>query len=409
MTGKGPASALVAYVAYTFPVLTQTFTVREVAALRRCGVDVQVYAYRRDGAAALDPVAAEEGRRAEYLASPLSIEALCAFAWFAVRRPVRLIATLLSCLGGRYRESGASLRVRALLHATVGVVLARRLVRRPATVRVHAQFVDAGSTVAYVAARLTGCAFSFMNHTAYNPFLLPLKLRHADAALSISEFDRQRVLDECGVEYADRVHVQRVGIDTEAWADVVRREVPGRALIVGALRQKKGHVVLLRAARLLKDEGTHVEVCVAGDGAEREHLERLADDLDLDVEFLGAVGPEVVRSELTRASVFVLPCVVADNGDLDGVPVAIMEAMAAAVPTISSRLSGIPELIEHGTSGLLAEPGDAGDLATQLGRVLGDRALAERLGRAGRERVRSLHDLSVTSRALAERLVGASA
>lgn len=396
----------VAYVAYTFPVLTQTFTVREVAALRERGVDVQVYAARRDPASALDELAEAEAERAEYLPGPLSIESLSAFLVYLSRSPLLLLRTLLSCLGGRYRDSGTSLRLRAPLHALLGVALARRLERDERFVRVHAQFVDAGSTVAYVASRLTGIAFSLMNHTAYNPFLLPLKVRHAERVLSISEFDRGLVLDACGPECGARVHVQRVGLDVGAWSDLPRRPQPGRLLVVGALREKKGHAVLLEALARVRDAGRTATLRVAGDGAEAERLRERAEELALSVEFLGAVGPAEVHEELTLAEAFVLPCVVAANGDLDGVPVAIMEAMAAGVPVVSTRLSGIPELVEHERSGLLAQPGDPEDLARQLVRLLDSEPLRERLAERGRARVAELHDLSRTSTTLARHLAG---
>jgi glycosyltransferase involved in cell wall biosynthesis len=124
------------------------------------------------------------------------------------------------------------------------------------------------------------------------------------------------------------------------------------------------------------------------------------------VDFLGACSPDEVREEMSRAAVFALACRVAPNGDLDGIPVALMEAMAAGVPVVSTALSGIPELVEDGRSGLLAAAGDPASFALALGRVLGDSDLAERLGREGRERVASLHDLERTSARLATLLAG---
>jgi glycosyltransferase involved in cell wall biosynthesis len=92
---------------------------------------------------------------------------------------------------------------------------------------------------------------------------------------------------------------------------------------------------------------------------------------------------------------------VAGNGDIDGIPVALMEAMAAGVPVVSTRLSGIPELVEDGRSGLLAAPGDPESLAAALERVLGDAPFAETLAASGRRRVAELHDIETTSARLA--------
>ncbi len=396
-----PAAKL-AYVAYNYPVLTQTFTLREVRALRERGLDVRVYACRAGDQADRDPVAAEERARTTYLAATAACGAL---ARFLVARPPRFFATLARCLGGRYADDAVRCRLRAVFHFLLGVDLAGRLRREGGIDRVHAQFVDAGSTVGYVAARLLDVPFSFTNHTAYNPYQLPAKAHAADVIVSISEFDRQRVVQACGQAVAEKVVVSRVGIRLEDWTDVKREPEPGRILVVGALRDKKGHDVLLRAAARL--EGT-VRVRIAGGGDNRE-LRQLAAELGVRAEFLGPVAPDTVRDELTRAAVFALPCRVAGNGDLDGIPVVLMEAMAAGVPVVSTRLSGVPELIEHGRSGLLAEPGDVATLATALGELLRDPARARTLATAGRSRVAALHDLRITSAHLAGCLSGEAA
>ena len=362
-----------AYVAYTFPVLTQTFTTREVLALRDLGLDVRVFAAKRDVDADLDEESGRARRVTTYLPDGLSVAALLAALRWALRRPVRLLGVLRDCLGGGYQDRPVWSRVRSVRHFLCGTALAEALRRTGPWHRVHAQFVDAGSTVAFVAARLLDLPFSFTNHTAYNPFLLRPKARHADVILSISEFDRRRVL-AAAPEAAGKVHVCRVGIRVEEWHGLERRPERGRLLCVAALREKKGQDDLIRASALLRDRGVATRVVLAGDGPERGRLEALAGELGVAVEFLGAVSPERVREELSRAQLFVLPCKVARNGDLDGIPVALMEAMAAGVPVVSTRLSGIPELIEDGVNGWLAEPGDARSLADVLAAARAERS-----------------------------------
>ena len=406
----GTSGQAVAYVAYTFPVLTQTFTVREVAALRRRGVEIEVFSVRRDDSARLDPEAQREGERTTYLCGPASLAGLSALAGWMLRRPLRFLGTLFTCLGGGYTDNVLACRLRAPLQFALGAELASRLRRREQPVgRVHAQFVDAGSTVAFTAARLTDTPFSFTNHTAYNPFLLPAKGRVADAIVSISAFDRERIVAACGPAVRDKIKVHRVGITLSDWSDLRREPVDGSVLIVGGLREKKGHAVLLRATALLRDRGRAVQVRVAGGGALEAPLRQLAKELGVDVAFLGAVGPSRVAEELTHAALFCLPCVVAADGDLDGIPVALMEAMAAGVPVVSTRLSGVPELIEDGVSGRLAEPGDPESLADALAEILDDTSRAAQLAEGGRLRVAALHDLEQTSAGLAALLTGVAA
>ena len=397
--------ARVAYVAYAFPVLTQTFTAREVTALRSRGLDVCVFAARRGDGGGLDAEAEEEAARATYLAGPLSWRTIKAALAFLLRRPLRFPATALACLGGRYADDGHRCRLRAPAHVLHGAALAAELRRIGGFTRVHAQFADAGSTVAFVASRLLDLPFSFANHTAYNPFLLPLKCRHADLVVSITDFDRGLLVAQAhGAADPARIVVSRVGIRVDAWSRLERRPESGRVLTVGGLREKKGHDVLVRAAATLRTRGPGVRLVFAGSGPEEGALRRAAGAAGVDVEFLGATPPERVREELSRAAVFALPCVVARNGDLDGLPVAIMEAMAAGVPVVSTRLSGIPELVEDGVTGLLAEPGDAEGLARAIARMLDDADLAARCAAAARARVAELHDLDRTSARLADLL-----
>lgn len=404
--GRAPR---VAYVAWAFPVLTQTFTLHEVAALRDRGLDLVVFAAKGDDAVG-DAEALDARRSAVYLPAALSPGSLAAAAAWLLRRPLRFISTFLRTLGGRYRDGALRCRVRAPAHFLAGVALASELRRRGGFTRVHAQFFDAGSTAAYTASRLLGVPLSVASHTAYNPFQLEAKSAHADRIVSISEFDRELLVRQCGVPLAkDRIVISRVGIRIEDWAGLPRSPEPGRILIVGALREKKGHAVLIRAAAALCERGLDPLVVIAGPGAEEANLRALAASLRVRTEFLGAVGPDVVRRELSRAALFCLPCVVAANGDLDGIPVALMEAMAAGVPVVSTRLSGVPELIEDGVTGRLAEPGDPASLAECLAGLLADRAAADRMAAAARVSVASRHDLRRTSARLAAILSGSAA
>jgi len=235
------------------------------------------------------------------------------------------------------------------------------------------------------------------------------KIRDAVFAVSISEVDREDVLARAGERWRDKIHVVRCGIDLAAWSGLERRPEPGRILSVGALREKKGHHVLVEACARLRDEGLDIHCEIVGEGPERDRLERRIAELDLGdrVRLLGALSPEETRERYRRAELFVLACVVAANGDLDGVPIVLMEAMMAGVPPVSTRLSGIPELIEDATSGLLAEPGDAAGLAARMKRLRGDPALRETMGRAATERAGRLCDASRNALAMVELLRGA--
>jgi colanic acid/amylovoran biosynthesis glycosyltransferase len=195
----------------------------------------------------------------------------------------------------------------------------------------------------------------------------------ADLLLPISHFWRRRLI-EMGAP-PDRVAVHRMGVDTDRLAFAPRP--PGgerlRVLTIGRLVEKKGTEWLLRAMHMFGRiaPGSDAELAIVGDGPLRPELEALANRLGLSdrVAFRGALPHSEISEELSRADVFALPSVVAVDGDMEGIPVSIMEAMASGVPVIATRHSGIPELIEDGRSGLLADERDPHGLAVRLARM----------------------------------------
>jgi glycosyltransferase involved in cell wall biosynthesis len=385
----------VLYVCYEYPVLTQTFTVSEVAGLLDAGLPVTVVSCRPSRA----NLPARRGVPVLVLPRPLSPAAVLSFLRYCVRRPLRTAGLLVTIATARYRDQGFRCWVRGFGQLLWGAWLARWSCTGAGPVHFHAQFIDAASTVAFVAARLTGATFSVTNHTAYNPYLAGVKLDHAAAFFSISDFDRAHLLALAGRRDVPALRVIRQGIDTAAFAG--DREVlaapPVRILTVSALKEKKGQDVLLRALAEVRRRGVDARLTIVGDGPLRSELGELAERLGIRdrVEFAGAEPLEAVAARLKTADLFALACREAANGDLDGIPVSLMEAMAAGVPVVSTRLSGIPELIEDGAEGRLALPGDPESLAAALLATIADPETARAMAARAREKVRRRHELAV--------------
>ena len=383
------------YVCYEYPVLTQTFTVAEVSGLAAAGFEVGVVSCRKSR---FDP---PTGSRVpvEVLPSPISVGTLAAFLAFAIRRPIRSASLLGAIATARYRDQGFKCWLRGFTQFLWGAWLARRIRSGGGRPHLHAQFVDAASTVAFVASRLSGATFSVTNHTAYNPYLLRPKLDHAARFFSISRFDQEHLLALAGRSSAPGVQVIYQGIDTSAFGGdpVIFAGPPVRILTVSALKEKKGQDVLLKAFAGIVERGADARLTIVGDGPLGGELQELAGDLGVSdrVEFAGAEPPAAVGKRLAKADIFALACRTADNGDLDGIPISLMEAMAAGVPVISTRLSGIPELIEDGVEGRLAEPADPESLAAALLATIADPDEARAMAGRAREKVRRQHELAV--------------
>jgi glycosyltransferase involved in cell wall biosynthesis len=361
-----------AYVVSRFPHASETFIARELAALEDLrGEPIELLSLFPPVDSTLHPSAA---RFAERLTRPGATEAIAAMGWWAVRRPLRLG----SCLGVVVREHLRSPAVlwRALVTLPLAAAHAR-VIRRRGVEHVHAHYATYPALSAWICRRLAGTPYSITAH-AHDIFvdqsMLRRKLAEARFTVTVSEFNRRYL-----TRYADptRIQVVHAGIDASAYTfrpRSVPREGPVRALCVASLQEYKGHAVLLEA--LAGAPGLErVELELVGAGPLRAELEDQVERLGLSqrVRFAGSVPEDVVRELLERADLLVLPSVVARDGQMEGLPVVLMEALASGVPVVATRLSGVPELVMDERTGLLAAPGDPTDLRDALDRVVSGR------------------------------------
>ena len=389
MSGRQPS---IGYVVSRFPALTETFVVREMDAMRELGVEVSLYPLVVQRAA--QPTPASSAWLDHMHPEPwMSSRAIRTGLSLARRHPRTMLSTAGAMIAGHARSPAFLARAVALAPKSLafGAEMRRRGVDH-----VHAHFGAHSALAAMLAARTAGTSFSFTVH-AFDLFLdttfLAEKVRAAAFVATISEFNRE-LLRRLAPDAADRIHVVRCGASAESFEAAASRAParPGegvRVLAVAQLAPYKGIRHLVEAAPLLRARVPQVSVTIVGDGVERSDLERRTRELGVDdvVTFTGAVSPERVAGHLAEADVFVHPSVRQDDGLMDGIPVALMEAMAAGVPVVASRLSGIPELVVDGATGLLAEPGDPKALAGAIERLADDLQLRARLTAEARRHV----------------------
>lgn len=325
------------------------------------------------------------------------------------KAPSRYIRTLLTVLSANVSSPLQVLK--SLLHFLEAVCLGQEWTEADIKF-VHVQFADTAATYAAVVYRLYEIPYSVAIHAHdifENRYTIPLiQFRVGDARRIrvISEFNKNWLIEHAGIE-SEKIDVIHCGIDPNAFQ---RGDSPLASppliLAVGRLVEYKGFIHLLRACRMLLDDG-HAFACkIIGSGPERETLETSIQDLGLNdaVKLLGVVQHGDIRKYYEQAVIFVLPCCRASDGAMDGIPVALMEAMAMEIPVVSTKISGIPELIEDRVSGLLAPPEDHAALAQSLAMLLQDEALRSRLGRSARAKVLTNFHLEKNVAELAEML-----
>ena len=388
----GGAKAKLAYIVSTWPRLSQTFVLTEVLALERRGVSLRIFSVKEPGS---EPVHGDL-RRVRAKATYLSLANHRKEVWrgnfaTAFHHPLRYLKTLVRALALNPRWS--------FLQSFLQAGYVADLLSREAIAHVHAHFATAPASVAMVAHHLTGIPYSFTAHAKdiyfdTKPRLLRAKIKHSRAVVTISEYNRAYLVKLTQPRQSQKVHCVYNGMDlciySNGSSSVEKPSVP-TIVTVARLIEKKGIGDLIRACHILRERGRTLRLEIIGKGPLRAALKTQVHLLDLQdiVRFRGALAQEAVRETYRQADIFALPCVISEDGDRDGIPTVLLEAMACGLPVVSTGVSGIPELVESGRDGILVEPRNPEMLADALDHLLSDEGLRKKLGQAASAKVAS--------------------
>lgn len=282
-------------------------------------------------------------------------------------------------------------RGRVIAHLLPALVLSMRW--RGSVTHIHAQWAHTAATIAMHSSRMLRIGYSFTGHANdlfVHKVALAEKSRSARFVVSISEYHRE-IYQKLNAK-SERLPVIHCGIDHEAFNP--RPTAPqGTPLLlgVGRLVEKKGFHHLIEACAQLKAKGVNFECMIAGSGPEQERLQNLANELGVDsqVNITGeAVRQEDLPGLLSQATLMVLPCIRDSQGDMDGLPQVLMEAMAVGVPVVSTKLVGIPELVRNGLDGILVTSGSTDELVGALLEILAKPQKIKAMGQHAAQRVR---------------------
>lgn len=403
-TEMHPGRKSMAYVIGSYPLLTTTFIDREIEVMRAEGIAVQVVSLRRpDG-----PLSADQSTEDVLYARPVSpLQLITSHLRFLLGRPITYLRTLGQLVSDPH--PGFFQRIKTAGHFVLAVHVARLVSVTGSFHRVHAHFIDRAAVVALVVGRLLDLPYSATAHANdiyVNPVLIDRKLSEAGFVATCTEANAEHLRRQAGGRA--RVICLYHGLDVNEYDVPLRSGVDEPLLLaVGQLKEKKGFAYLIEACRLLSERGVSFRLEIIGEGPLRDSLQTsiARAGLEGDVILRGALSHDEVKEAYRRADLFVLPCVTAADGDRDGIPNVILEAMASGLPVVSTVHSGIPEAVEDGVSGLLVPPADSGALAEALVVLVGDEGMRRAYGEAGRKLVADSFDVSRNVHSLVEELV----
>jgi glycosyltransferase involved in cell wall biosynthesis/cellulose synthase/poly-beta-1,6-N-acetylglucosamine synthase-like glycosyltransferase len=398
--GRG---ATVGYIMSRFPKITETFVSHEILQHQQRGDRVEIFPLMRERQPVVHPEISELVARAHF--KPWFSPAILRANWYyLLRRPRAYLAMVAEALRGNFGSLKFFLGALAFMPKSVAFAYD---MEREGIAHVHAHFATHAALSALIIHRLTGIPFSFTAH-AHDVYcdrrMLCRKLEAAAFAAAISDLNRNLMARECGEHLRRKIHVIHCGADTAYFTPTPTAPPPGplRIICVASLLEMKGHRELVEACRLLRGRGVDFRCDLIGAGELRAGIaaQIAAAGLQDAITLHGPQPRAVVRRMMQQSHVKALPSVPLANGLCEGIPVALMEAMACGLPVVSTVLSGIPELVEDGVSGFLVQPRDTVALADALERLARDPGLRARMGKAGRAKVRREFDLSANAERL---------
>ena len=385
-----PDGPRVGYVLKVYPRFSETFIVNELLAHERAGAEIAIFSLRPPTGGRFHPDIGEVRAPVTYLPA-------------AGLRAADLWQALRAAGAGALVDDPDAADARDALQA---VHLASEI-RARGIEHLHAHFASTAAAVTRLAARLAGVSYSVTAHAKdifhedIDPSRLALRLTDAQAAITVSDFNLahlQRV--------APQAEIHRVynGLDLRRFPYVSPPRRSRDIVAVGRLVEKKGFGDLVEACALLARDGRDVRCQIVGEGPYEGDLRaRVAEHgLEDSVALLGPRTQREVRELVQGSAVLAAPCVVGVDGNRDGLPTVLIESLALGTPAVATPLTGIPELLRDGETGLLVPQHDAPALAAALARILDDEVLASGLAERGRALVERCFDVDDAASRLRE-------
>ncbi len=389
----------IAYLTGEYPRATDTFIQREIAALRQQGAEIHTFSVRPTGE---EHMVGEEQKQERnqtfYILPPRPLKLARSHFNLLISSPKRYFQALK--LAWSTRIHGLRGNFYQLFYFLEAGILAQEIKQRRIG-HLHNHFGDSSCSVAMLAAELGGFSYSFTLHGPYIFFQpyhwrLDEKINRALFVSCISNYCRSQGMIFAPIEKWNKMHIVHCGIDPTLFKVVSHQGKGKHILFVSRLTVVKGLPILLQSLLSLKQQHPDVILTVVGDGSDRTYLEQMTADLGLsdNVKFVGYKSQAEVREYFEQTDVFV------SSSFAEGVPVVLMEAMAAGVPVVAPQIAGVSELVENNVSGYIVPAGDTDSFTQSIEKLLNDCELRNKFGTAGRNKVETEFNLNIEAQKL---------
>ena len=394
------------YIVSRFPHLPETFILREMVELERLGWSISLYPLISQKQPVIHPDALVWDCKAQK-AGFFSPRVWIANIQMLFHSPGRYIQTWFRM--ARLNIKSPSFFVRALILFPKAVWIASQM-QAEGIEHIHAHYASHPALAAWIIHQLTGIRYSVTIHAHdifVNRTMLEQKMRDAALIVAISEFNREYLSREVGGWVRSKTKVVHCGISPDWYHPQMQSarlidQSAFRLVTIGSLQPYKGQEVLIRSCKRLVDLGIPVHCDIIGEGELKEPLQRIIQSYGLEERVIlkGALTQEEIAQKLPEYDCYVQPSIITPSGKMEGIPLAIMEAMACNLPVVASDISGIPELVQPGITGYLVPSGDDLALANQLAGIFADRETARCIAQRGLEKVQQDFNISTQAAAL---------
>lgn len=379
----------IAYVLKRYPRYSETFIVNEILAHEAVGLDLRIFSLRPPTDTHFQDILARVRAPLTYLPYA-SIKTLD--FWKAIETTGRILPGLWPTL-----ETAQDECYRDVYQA----LMLAQAVNEQGIQHLHAHFATSATTVARLAARFAGISYTFTAHAKdifhqdVNTDDLRCKLTEAASVVTVSDYNQNYLLNKYGTAAATTVTRIYNGLDLTRFPYTSPLKRDQQILAVGRLVEKKGFIDLVEACAILNNQGQGIHCQIIGSGPLQDELETRIRQLGVEdkVELLGPRPQQDIIQHVRDATVLAAPCVVGSDGNQDGLPTVLLEAMALGTPCISTDVTGIPEVIQNNETGLMVPQQHPQALADAIKKLLQDATLRVQLSKAARHLIETEFDI----------------